>query len=330
LNCQVKKELLMQTMRRITASLGEPSRVALAASLIWIPLAMGISAHAQTIEQQPVQGTQVLAPVIPQQVRYAGNLATRSGDTVEAVFNIYAAPEGGDPLWTETQHVTVGADGSYTVLLGSASPAGLPQTIFQGGAARWLGISVERAPEQPRVQLSSVPYAMKSADAQALAGHPAGDFVTQEQLSQFAQTESERASAQAFSPLLSGTITGSGTTGTIPQFTGANTIGNSDIYQVETNIGINETAPVDTLDVNGTAQFRGTLTLPPWPRQPRPSRRPRNWRSGVRAPGPRPWLRPSSRPSTGMCSRSATTRPTQPANCGSAISWEPPKISICR
>lgn len=113
------------------------------------------------------------------------------------------------------------------------------------------------------VQLSSVPYAMKSADAQALAGHPAGDFVTQEQLSQFAQTEAERASAQAFSPLLSGTITGSGTTGTIPQFTGTNTIGNSDIYQVGTSIGINETAPADTLDVNGTAQFRGTLTLPP-------------------------------------------------------------------
>jgi len=33
---------------------------------------------------------------------------------------------------------------------------------------------VERAPELERVLLSSVPYAMKSADAQALAGHPAG------------------------------------------------------------------------------------------------------------------------------------------------------------
>jgi len=213
-------------------------------------------------------GVVYAAPVIPQQVRYSGKLATRTGDTVEAVFSIYAAPEGGEPLWTETQKITVDVDGSYSVLLGSASQAGLPQTLFQGGAARWLGMSVERAPELERVLLSSVPYAMKSGDSQALAGHPAGDFVTQEQLSQFARSEAQRASDQAFNPLTSGTITGSGTTGTIPQFTGANTIGNSNIYQVGSKIGINETAPVDMLDVNGAVQFRGpgqfqgTLTLP--------------------------------------------------------------------
>ncbi len=252
----------MQTMRLISAQLGGPSRLALAASLIWIPLAMGTSALAQTTEQLAGQGTNIVAPVVPQQVRYTGNLATRSGDTVEAVFNIYAGQEGGEPLWTETQKVTVDQNGSFTVLLGSASAAGLPQKLFAGGAARWLGISVERAPELQRVLLSSVPYAMKSADAQALAGHPAGDFVTQEQLSQFAQSEAQRISAQAFNPLTGGTITGSGTTGTIPQFTGANTIGNSEILQVGSNIGISEAAPAAMLDVNGTGQIRGTLNLP--------------------------------------------------------------------
>ena len=252
----------MPTLKRISASLmAGPSRVALATSLIWIPL-VGVSALAQTTEQESEQVAKIAAPVVPQQVRYAGKLATRSGDTVEAVFSIYAAAEGGEPLWTETQKVAVDQDGSYTVLLGSVSHAGLPQTLFAGGAARWLGVSVEREPEQSRVLLSSVPYAMKSADTQALAGHPAGDFVTQEQLSQFAQSEAQRIAAPEFNPLTSGTITGSGTTGTIPQFTGANTIGNSEIVQVGTEIGVNESAPAATLDVGGTEQIRGTLTLP--------------------------------------------------------------------
>ena len=35
--------------------------------------------------------------------------------------------------------------------LGSASPAGLPQSVFAGGAARWLGVSVERGQELERV-----------------------------------------------------------------------------------------------------------------------------------------------------------------------------------
>lgn len=250
-------------MRIISAHVGGPSRLAVAASLLWIPFVLGGGAHAQTSEQESLPVTHVAAPVIPQQVRYSGTLASRSGDTVEAVFGIYAAPEGGEALWTETQHVTVDRDGSYTVLLGSATTAGLPQSLFAGGAARWLGVSVERAPELERVLLSSVPYAMKSADAQALAGHPAGDFVTQQQLSQFAQSEAQRAQTAEFQPLSSGTITGSGTTGKIPEFTGTNTIGNSEITQVGSDIGINEPAPVATLDVNGPGQFRGTLTLPP-------------------------------------------------------------------
>jgi len=190
-------------------------------------------------------------PVIPQQVRYGGKMATRSGDNVETIFSIYAAQAGGEPLWTETQQVTVDADGSYTVLLGSASNAGLPQSLFAGGAARWLGVSVEQAPELMRVLFSGVPYAMTSADSQTLAGHSAGDFVTQSQLDQFAESakESAQALAPAIQPLTAGTITGSGSTGAIPEYTGANTIGNSEMVQVGTKIGINEPTPAATLDV---------------------------------------------------------------------------------
>jgi len=262
-------------MRRLSAFLDWPLCSILAVTLIGITLLTGASAQAtaQSFAQQPTQSTETPAistPVVPQLVRYAGKLPSRLGDTVEAEFRIYAAAEGGDPIWTETQQVTVAEDGSYSVLLGGVSLSGLPQTVFAGGAARWLGVSVDRSPELERVLLSSVPYAMKSADAESLAGHAASDFVTQEQLAQLAQLTQAGAqagqtgNAAASTPALTpGAVTGSGVSGTVPLWTGALTQGDSDIYQVGSAIGINETAPTATLDVNGSENLRGLLSFPP-------------------------------------------------------------------
>ena len=265
----------MKKFRRISSLLGCPLSAILAATPIWVPMSNQASAQttAQQTAQQPAQPTEVptvTTPVVPQQVRYAGKMAARTGDTGEADFRIYAAPEGGDPLWTEHQLVTVAEDGSYSVLLGAASPAGLPQAVFSGGAARWLGVSVDQSPEQERVLLSSVPYAMKSADAESLAGHPASDFVTHSQFAQFAQlAQSAQSQSPASSatptatPQTSGTVTGSGTAGTIPLWTASLTQGNSNIYQVGSDIGIGESTPTAALDVNGSENVRGSLYLPP-------------------------------------------------------------------
>ena len=258
----------MQTLRSEILPLCGPLRLAVAVSLIWIPLATGASAHAQVPAQQPDPGAEVQVAstsVVPQQVRYAGKLASHAGVAVDAVFRIYATAEGGEPLWTETQHVTIGEDGSYTVLLGSAESRGLPQSVFAGGVARWLGVSVDGAAEPERVLLASVPYAMKSADAEALAGHAASDFVTQEQLAALtAQGEQPAPPAppSSITPLTSGPITGTGTAGNIAQFTGTNTIGNSEITQVGSDIGINVASPTATLDVGGSTILDGTVTLP--------------------------------------------------------------------
>jgi hypothetical protein len=54
----------------------------------------------------------------------------------------------------------------------------------------------------------------------------------------------------------SGSISGSGTSGTIPVFTGTSSIGNSVITQSSGNIGINTASPQDRLDVNGSIRFR--------------------------------------------------------------------------
>ena len=224
-------------------------------------------AHRLTAQETDLRASNTpMEPVVPQVIRYSGAVPNRAGDTVEALFSIYAAAEGGEPVWSETQRITVGEGGAYSVLLGGASPGGLPQGLFAGGAARWLGVSVERSAEQGRVLLSSVPYAMKSADAESLAGHAASEFVTQGQLAQLAliagQPGQKGVADPETQPNTSGAVTGSGTNGTIPLWTGALTQGNSEIVQVGADVGINEAAPGATLDVGGTATFRGTTTLP--------------------------------------------------------------------
>jgi hypothetical protein len=185
---------------------------------------------------------------------------------VEVVFRIYAAKEGGEPLWSETQRVAVGPDGRFDALLGAASEAGLPESLFAGGQARWVGIGVERAEEQTRVLLSSVPYAMKAADAESIGGRALSDLVTQEQLAATASNLAAQAAPQA-SPD-SAAITGAGTAGALALWSSSSALGSSGVTQTGSastgnlRLGVNTAAPAATLDVNGAAEVRGNLLLP--------------------------------------------------------------------
>jgi hypothetical protein len=222
---------------------------------------------ANSFAQEPAGTSQAAAPaaVVPQTIRFSGLAPNRAGDDVEAVFNIYAGDQGGEPVWSEKQTVKVGADGRYSVLLGSASQGGLPQSVFADGQARWVGVSIERGEERPRTLLVSVPYAMKSADAETLAGRRAEEFVTQAQLSATAKSLATKAAALAI-PMQA--PTGSGTAGYLPVWTGSSTLGNSFILQTGTAtaplIGIGIAKPGTTLDVMGGAAFRDAVVLL-WP-----------------------------------------------------------------
>jgi len=192
-------------------------------------------------------------------VNFSGVLTDVNGKpltgAVGVTFYLYKDAEGGAPLWMETQNVKADKAGHYTAALGSTSSQGLPANVFASGEARWLGVQAQGQKEQPRVLLMSVPYALKALDAETIGGKPASSFM-------LAPTASGRSSKAAQLP--PGTITGKGTAGFIPVFTGATTIADSKIFQtVGLNVGVGTATPAAKLDVAGTDDVRDTLTLFP-------------------------------------------------------------------
>ncbi len=60
----------------------------------------------------------------------------------------------------------------------------------------------------------------------------------------------------------SATVTGSGTTGRIPRWTGASTLGSLALVQSNGNIGIGHTAPPSKLTVDGSDASQATIRAP--------------------------------------------------------------------
>src|SRR5580692_5115534 len=205
------------------------------------------------------------AAIVPRLVNFSGKAIDQgkalSGVT-GATFAIYSEETGGSPLWLETQNVQADSKGNYTAQLGATKSEGLPLDLFTSGEARWLGVRVNGGEEQPRVLLLSVPYALKAADAQTLAGLPASAFMLAGTVAAGNSSFTATSPAQAATAAVSGT----GTTDFLPLWTNnTGALGNSVLFQSGTGttakIGINTTAPAVTLDVNGAENVRGTLNL---------------------------------------------------------------------
>jgi len=230
---------------------------ALAALFFWLAVAI-VSAQepltAAAIEQSGQQA-------IPSLVRFQGSLAGYGAEKLVLRLTVYSAESSRDPLWSEEQLVQLGAHGDYSLLLGAGSEIGLPQALFTAGEPRWLAVFVGDR-ELSRTPLTSVPYAMKAADADSLAGQPAANFVTQRQLAERLRNTAV-ALAEAAQPIVA--PAGSGIAGYLPIWTGASTLGDSALFQAGSGstakLGIGLTNPYTTLDVNGLSTFRGKLNL---------------------------------------------------------------------
>jgi len=223
-------------------------------------------AHMSLAQQQ--------SSVVPTLVNFSGTLTDANNkpvaSTAGVTFYLYNAQEGGSPLWMETQNVQPDKNGHYTVTLGSTTSQGLPTTLFASGEARWLGVQPQGQPEQARVMLLAVPYALKAGDAQTLGGLPASAFLVAPSVSGTAAANAAGVVAVAGVNSISGpgqakpNLGGSGTQDYLPIWTDSSgDLGNSVLYQVGSGatakIGLNLKSPLASLDVNGTELVRGVL-----------------------------------------------------------------------
>ncbi len=239
-------------------------------SLILGLAAPGWAQIAAQTDSPAVDTAPVQEAVVPHLIRFSGRLQNLAGKPVTGpaavTFSLYTEEAGGNPLWFETQTVQADSLGNYSVLLGAMTPSGVPMELFTEGQARWLGVQVSNLPEQPRVLLVSVPYAMKAGDAETLGGKPASAF----QLSSQAGSQTVAAAA---SGSLSGLIAAGGTNTTTRRTTtpqaittggtanfiagwasDGSTLGTTTIFQDPTTnqIGIGTNTPAFPLDLNGS------------------------------------------------------------------------------
>jgi hypothetical protein len=273
-------------------------RFALVAALMWlcvVPVGWAQSQNAesqrspagdQRVVNQNATAASLAAEVnamVPRVIKFSGTLLDAQDKPivtgpVGVTFALYAEQTGGASLWLETQNVRPDENGYYSVLLGSETSTGVPMELFASGEARWLGIQVERQPEQPRVLLVSVPYALKAGDSQTLGGRPASDFALANALSASsaggeansakpdpvpAASASSTSVSKNAAPPVNPNVTGKGVLDHIPMWDTASDIIDSVIFQKSTDIGIGTVTPAATLDVNGKEDIRDTLTLFP-------------------------------------------------------------------
>ncbi len=225
---------------------------------------------------------------VPRLVQFSGvlkDVATRPVAGVSSVtFAIYAEQEGGAALWSETQNVLADTNGHYSIVLGAATSGGFPVELFGTGQSRWLGVTIARHEESPRILMASVPYALKAGDAETLGGLPASSYVTTQQLqasnarpattyigggstivatpgapsAPVASTNAGAPNADtAQSSGIEANPTGSGTTDYIPLWTSGSNLGNSLLFQTGGKLGVGTTTPASTLDINGGEILRG-------------------------------------------------------------------------
>lgn len=200
---------------------------------------------------------------VPHLVNYSGKLIGSDGKPVSGLtgvtFALYKDQDGGSPLWLETQNVALDSQGRFTVQLGASKSQGLPTELFSSGEARWLGVQASGMPEQARVLLLSVPYALKAADAETIGGLPATAFVLATPGAAGSSAAGASSGTNSLPP-----VGGSGTQDFVPLWTdNSGKLGNSILFQLGSGktakIGINNTNPLTTLDVNGSTLVRGKL-----------------------------------------------------------------------
>jgi hypothetical protein len=195
---------------------------------------------------------QTAPPSVPLLIRYTGSGDGVTSGMAGVTFALYKDQSGGAALWLETQSVALDSHGQFQTLIGASHNDGIPLELFTSGEARWLGVQVENQPEQPRIMLVSVPYALKAADASTLGGLPPSAFAlaVPDATAKIFSTSQNIVSAEVVAPQPNLTVN-SAAANYVPLFTStAGDLTSSSIYQAANGaIGINTSAPASWFHV---------------------------------------------------------------------------------
>jgi sugar lactone lactonase YvrE len=105
---------------------------------------------------------------IPNLINYQGRLTDAQGNPVTGnrtmVVRVYDAPSGGNMTYEETIGTVAVANGTYSFRFGSGGDGVVG--VLTG--SDYLALSVNGTEESTRTRFLAVPYALKSADAQAI------------------------------------------------------------------------------------------------------------------------------------------------------------------
>ena len=219
--------------------------------LISLALALAVPGVCGASQEPQQSGPTASAPAF---VRLDGELKTTTGESrtgsVILVVTLYATQDDPAPLWSEAQAVTLDAAGRYTVFAGATQVDGLPRALFSSNATQWIGVAVQGEPEQPRVRMVSVPYALSAGNADTLGGIPVTDFVMTENLRESVKKALNGDDAETAGKDGSGDPTTMGTAGRIAKFNSGAVGDIVDSVMFESgvgNIGIGTTNPLSKL-----------------------------------------------------------------------------------
>jgi hypothetical protein len=225
------------------------------------------SSLAQTgNELHPVTPIAASAPtVVPALIPYASTAIATDGKPLKGetsmTFLLFMDEAGGQPLWAETQTVSIDPAGRFAVKLGAASPSGLPLEVFASGTARWLEVQIAGQKQQPRVLLATVPYAAKAADAATLGGLPASAFALAGSAMHDSALPAPAQTGEVKSSANSTVTTTGGVSGYVPRFSGTSTVLDSLLFSGSSGVGISTASPAAALDVNGNMIVRGPANI---------------------------------------------------------------------
>ena len=108
---------------------------------------------------------------LPGTISFAGSLRTAAGTAAPdgdytLDIKLWSAAKGGASLWSEGLTIVTVKGGAFEHALGAKKPLGA--ALLPADGKVWLGVTVGKDPELPRVPLRATAFALRAGQAEGL------------------------------------------------------------------------------------------------------------------------------------------------------------------